>query len=127
MSMARSWLDDIRDSARERLTDDEWATLLSLAYDGQTFRQLTEQGHIAEFADHGYSLEHPAICRIEGRLLDCPVEIAIRSLHECPFGELGRYRVIIGETGVLEGWKLPEWQSVTGDGPGEAEEAFGDD
>lgn len=23
-------------------------------------------------------------------------------------GELGRYRVIIGESGVLEGWKLPE-------------------
>ena len=113
-ALTRTWLDDIRDyTARECLTDDEWRTLLSLAYDGQTFRQLNEQGHVAEFTDHGYGLEHPALCRIEGRLLDCPVEIAIRSLHEFPFGELGRYRVIIGDSGILEGWKLPTLPEVS--------------
>lgn len=107
--MDKAQLDNIRDYvSRECLTDDEWKDLLSLAYDGLTFRMLNEHGHIAEFTDHGYGLEHPALCRIETRLLDCPVEVAIRSLHEFPFGELGRYRVIIGESGVLEGWKLPE-------------------
>ena len=105
----RTWLDDIRDyTARECLTDDEWSTLLSLAYDGQMFRDLNEKGHVVEFSATGYGLEHPATCRIEARLLDCPVEVEIRSLTENPFGELGCYRVIIGESGVLEGWKLPE-------------------
>lgn len=37
MITERAWLDEIRDyTARECLTDDEWNTLLSLAYDGQT-------------------------------------------------------------------------------------------
>ena len=95
-------------TARECLTDDDWNTLLSLAYDGQMFRNLNEKGHVVEFTDSGYGLEHPATCRIEGRLLDCPVEVHIRSLTGNPFGDPGRYRVVIGERGVLEGWKLPE-------------------
>ena len=107
--MDRAGLDEIRDyTARECLTDDDWNTLLSLAYDGQTFRDLNEKGHVVEFDDGGYGLEHPATCRIEGRLLDCPVEVEIRSLTDNPFGEPGRYRVVFGETGVLEGWKIPE-------------------
>ena len=105
----RTWLDDIRDyTARECLTDDDWNTLLSLAYDGQMLHDLNEKGHVVEFTDSGYGLEHPATCRIEGRLLDCPVEVHIRSLTGNPFGDPGRYRVVIGETGVLEGWKLPD-------------------
>ena len=109
MAVTRTWLDDISDyTARERLSDDEWNTLLSLAYDGQTFRALNEQGHVVEFSETGYGLEHPATCRIEARLLDCPVEKAITALFENPFGEPGRYRVLLDESGVLEGWKLPE-------------------
>lgn len=85
----------------------EWEDLLSLADDGLTFRLLNEQGHVVEFTPSGYGLEHPVKCRIEGRLLDCPVQVEIAKLHDNPFGEFGRYRVIIGEAGVLEGWKLP--------------------
>ena len=86
----------------------EWLDVLSLAADGIMFRRLSEQGHVAEFTVDGrWSLEHPVTCRIEARMLDCPVNVAIDGLPENPFGEPGRYRVIVGDTGVLEGWKLP--------------------
>lgn len=89
------------------ITQGEWEDILSLADDGLTFRLLNEHGHVVEFTATGYGLEHPPKCRIEGRLLDCPVQVTIAQLEENPFGDSGRYRVIIGESGVLEGWKLP--------------------
>ena len=89
------------------LHGDVLVELISLACDGLTFRRLNEQGHVLDLTPTGYGLEHPVSCRIQGRLLDCPVDAAIRRLHENPFGGYGRYRVLISDSGVLEGWKLP--------------------
>ena len=110
--MDKAKLDDLGNgSLQQQLTQGEWIDLLSLAYDGLTFRMLNEQGHVVEFTeDGGWGIEHPVTCRIDARLLSCDVHLVVSNLRENPYGEPGRYRVIVGESGVLEGWKLPSPQ-----------------
>lgn len=105
--MTRDRLAELSQKDPALLSADEWRDIVSLADDGLTFRLLSEQGHVVEFTEDGYGLEHPVTCRIQARLLDCPVDQAVRALSGNPFGEAGRYRVIIGDAGVLEGWRLP--------------------
>lgn len=101
--MNRNRFEELQDGATP--TSNELAELISLADDGWTFRELNERGHTAEFTDTGYGLEHPVVCRMGKSLLECPVERKIRASGGPPWG-YGRFRVILDETGILQGWPL---------------------
>jgi Family of unknown function (DUF6085) len=60
---------------------------------------LSQHGHIAEFRERDYGLEHPVECRKEG-LLNCPVDKAIWNLGVAEPPQ-GRYSVSLDEDGAL--------------------------
>lgn len=59
---------------------------------------LNQQGHVAEFREDGYALEHPIECRASG-LLNCAVHEACEYEQAPP--ALGRFAVSIDDDGFL--------------------------
>lgn len=59
---------------------------------------LNQRGHVAEFREDGYALEHPIECRTAG-LIDCPVNRACEREQVAP--ALGRFYVSVDEDGNL--------------------------
>ena len=63
------------------------------------YRQaLAQRGHVAEFREDGWSLEHPVECRAIG-LIDCAVNLACGYEQTAP--QLGRFVVTVNEDGFL--------------------------
>lgn len=64
-------------------------------------RALNQHGHVVEFREDDYALEHPVECRTAGaRLLDCKVNAALHELPGSPIG-YGRFPVTLDEDGEL--------------------------
>lgn len=59
---------------------------------------LNQRGHVAEFREDGYALEHPLECRKAG-LLNCAVDKACGYEQAPP--ALGRFKVSIDDDGFL--------------------------
>lgn len=79
----------------ERLLD----TIDAQATQIEGYRQaLAQRGHVAEFREDGWSLEHPVECRAIG-LIDCVVNLACGYEQTAP--QLGRFVVTVNEDGFL--------------------------
>lgn len=59
---------------------------------------LGEQRHIADIRDQGFGLQHPVECR--PNLIDCPVNVALESLHIDEVPVPGRYIVTLDGDGL---------------------------
>lgn len=62
-------------------------------------RALAQEGHIVEFDEDGFGLEHPVGCRKDG-LLNCDVWAAIDDLPDTPVG-YGRFNVDLDDNDEL--------------------------
>jgi len=58
------------------------------------------RGHVAEFREDGWTLEHPLECR-ESSLLDCPLNALCKALGGPPEEGPGRYKVALDDSGNL--------------------------
>ena len=75
------------------------ATIAELQRELEGYRQaLAQRGHVAEFREDGWSLEHPVECRAIG-LIDCAVNLACGYEQTAP--QLGRFVVTVNEDGFL--------------------------
>lgn len=61
-------------------------------------KALNQRGHVAEFREDGFSLEHPIECRKAG-LIICPVNVACAAEQSPP--AIGRFTVTLDEAGYL--------------------------
>lgn len=61
---------------------------------------LNQQGHVVEFREDGWAIEHPIECR-NTSLLDCPLNTLSEEMGGPPAEGLGRYRAAISEDGNL--------------------------
>ena len=94
---ARSTADDI--AARLNEHQAQAATIAELQREIEGYRQaLAQRGHVAEFREDGWSLEHPVECRAIG-LIDCAVNLACGYEQTAP--QLGRFVVTVNEDGFL--------------------------
>ncbi len=83
------------DAARRNYTDGDDLTEVQVwdifEYIEELERALAQEGHVVEFDDQGFGLEHPVGCRKDG-LLNCPVWEALDDLPDTPVG-YGRFNV----------------------------------
>lgn len=61
---------------------------------------LNQQGHVVEFRQDGWAIEHPTECR-KTSLLDCPLNSLCEEMGGPPTEGLGRYRAAISDDGNL--------------------------
>lgn len=64
-----------------------------LREDAEKWRAAEAEGHIVDFSDSGYGLQHPPSCRPD--LIGCPINVYLASLDE-PDMPPGRYRITDG-------------------------------
>jgi len=70
-----------------------------LEYVEELEKALHQEGHIVEFDENGFGLEHPVGCRKDG-LLNCPVWEALDDLPGTPVG-YGRFNVDLDDSDEL--------------------------
>ena len=61
---------------------------------------LNQDGHVLEFREDGWAIEHPVECRA-GRLLDCRFNFLCEEMGGPPTEGLGRYKATISDDGNL--------------------------
>ena len=61
---------------------------------------LNQQGHVVEFREGGWAIEHPMECR-KTSLLDCPLNSLTEEMGGPPTEGVGRYRAAISDDGNL--------------------------
>ncbi len=61
---------------------------------------LNQQGHVVEFREDGWAIEHPVECR-KTSLLDCPLNGLSEKMGGPPTEGPGRYRAAISDDGNL--------------------------
>jgi len=83
----------------------EWGDEEGLAKINDDEEDALGQYHLVEFGEEAWSLQHPAKCRREGLLLDCPVNAAVRRSRLL---YSGRYYVSLDKSGVLVVGGRPE-------------------
>jgi hypothetical protein len=57
--------------------------------------------HVARFSEDAFVLQHPLRERLDGALFDCTVHQKIAGEPAMPVDSPGRYRVMVGESGLL--------------------------
>jgi hypothetical protein len=73
-------------------------------------KALHQEGHIVEFNENGFGLEHPVSCRKAG-LLNCPVWEVLDELPDTPVG-YGRFPVALDDDGLLVLQIPPQCETV---------------
>ncbi|HDZ39120.1 MAG TPA: hypothetical protein ENH62_12670 [Marinobacter sp.] len=61
---------------------------------------LNQDGHVLEFREDGWAIEHSVECRA-GRLLDCRFNFLCEEMGGPPTEGLGRYKATISDDGNL--------------------------
>ena len=81
-----------------------------LEYVEELEKALHQEGHIVEFDENGFGLEHPVGCRKAG-LLNCPVWEALDDLPDTPVG-YGRFPVALDDNDELVFVVPPQGETV---------------
>ena len=67
----------------------------------ETLRTAVNQhGHVVEFREDGWAIEHPIECR-KDNLLDCPLNFLCEAMGGPPEEGPGRYKAAVDDTGNL--------------------------